>query len=117
MSCTVFAIVYLQLSNHNSRLFYASGCDVRLAFCAERTDVNKEVSPCHRLCWWQVWWGATLGIVLALSRAFVQDSTAAFQPELAMMEVRPGNPVGCSLFDGLGLGLVLGFKVRVRVRV
>ena len=37
---------------------------------------------------WQVWWGATLGIVLALSRAFVQDSTAAFQPELAMMEVQ-----------------------------
>ena len=35
----------------------------------------------------QVWWGATLGIVLAFSRAFVQDSTAAFQPELAMMEV------------------------------
>ena len=41
----------------------------------------------------QVWWGATLGIVLALSRAFVQDSTAAFQPELAMMEVH----VSCAL--------------------
>lgn len=36
----------------------------------------------------QVWWGATLGIVLALSRAFIADSTAAFQPELAMIEVK-----------------------------
>ena len=52
----------------------------------------KSVTRCdraHTSSQWllQVWWGATLGIVLALSRAFVQDSTAAFQPELAMMEV------------------------------
>lgn len=34
-----------------------------------------------------VWWGATLGIVLAMSRAFIAEECAAFEPELALLEV------------------------------
>lgn len=35
-----------------------------------------------------VWWAATLGVVLAVSRAFIIDpATTAFHPELAMLEV------------------------------
>lgn len=34
-------------------------------------------------------WAAALGVVLAISRAFiVDDAAAAFHPELAMLEVR-----------------------------
>ena len=34
-------------------------------------------------------WAATLGVVLAISRAFIIDpGTTAFHPELAMLEVR-----------------------------
>lgn len=32
-------------------------------------------------------WGATLGIVLAISRAFIGDDCPAFEPELALLEV------------------------------
>ncbi|KAK9802892.1 hypothetical protein WJX73_002447 [Symbiochloris irregularis] len=34
-----------------------------------------------------VWWGATLGIVLAISRAFIGEDAPAHEPELALLEV------------------------------
>ncbi len=34
-----------------------------------------------------VWWIATLGILLAISRSMIVEPGAAFDPELAMMEV------------------------------
>lgn len=34
-----------------------------------------------------VWWAAVLGIILALSRAFIQETGVAFDPELALLEV------------------------------
>ncbi|EIE20298.1 APG9-domain-containing protein [Coccomyxa subellipsoidea C-169] len=34
-----------------------------------------------------VWWAATLGIVLAVSRAFIAEAGVAFEPELALLEV------------------------------
>lgn len=32
-------------------------------------------------------WAATLGIVLAVSRAFIAETGVAFEPELALLEV------------------------------
>ena len=37
------------------------------------------VTPCR--------WGASLGIVLAISRAFIGEDAPAFEPELALLEV------------------------------
>lgn len=34
-----------------------------------------------------VWWIATLGILLAVSRSMIVETGAAFDPELAMMDV------------------------------
>ena len=62
---------------------------VILQWTKEAPSCTTEFPGAEPLPAVQVWWAATLGIVLALSRAFIVDSTAAFQPEAAMLEVPP----------------------------
>ncbi|KAK9845371.1 hypothetical protein WJX81_004761 [Elliptochloris bilobata] len=72
--------------NHAARFvaFVAGSFAALLLFAALVDDVLLERHLFGRTI---VWWGAVLGVVLAVSRAFIVEAGMACEPELALLEV------------------------------